>query len=1311
MAGTGFGAGPGGSIPVEKLKGIDNYNTWKFLMKMYMMHEDMYDCITAKDACKDEKKQQKALARICLSVSAEVLPHVRNASTAFEAWTNLERAYEDRGLSTRLGLLRTLFSLKLKDTEGMEKYITKITELTQRLREIDSPLDDEFIAIIMLSGLTNDYDPLIMALENSNMKLSSEMVKSKLLQETQRREERSGEAERSVEASALIAKKAIRCFKCKKLGHYKKNCPTNTKIKHNPNQEKKPKDALLSALAVNVHQDKWYLDSGATNHMCNRKDIMREYVSVKPLEVYVANGQKLSTVGRGNVLVRLRNCEKTISNVYYVPNLTTNLLSVSELTRKGYRVVFNNKQCKILGTNSKVVATASFTNGVYQLDTVGGSEIAMNSSVEPGVCGESQEACSGQAAKVTQDLWHKRLGHLNHRSMYLMKNGMVTGMHFENTNYQNCIACIEGKQCKLPFPKKSMSRSKVMLGLVHTDVCGPLQAPSISGYRYFVTFIDDFSRKTWIYFLKSKNEVFNKFKIFKALVENESGRKIQSIRSDNGTEYVNNEFQKYLEASGIRHQTTVPRCSAQNGVAERANRTIMEKARCMLRDAGLENKYWAEAVNTAVYLKNRSPTKAVLGVVPEEKWTSKKVDVKHIRVFGCIAYALVENRQKLDSKSKKYIFVGYCEDTKGYRLLDPSCPKKLIKARHVTFLENMFLKGSMSHDDIKDTSVSVYECPISSESRLAGSTPASQESPDRDHLSDDINPRTRRRRQMIYSPNETVSEETGVDETEDSSDLTYIPGSSEDSDSAFQDVYEYAQLAGMLQDETGIPESVHEALSSSENKHWRAAMEDEYNSFNTNQSWTLVDLPKGKKPVKCKWVFTKKRGPNGELLKYKARLVAKGYSQKFGIDYNETFSPVVRYSTMRILLALAAQYDLDIEHLDVKTAFLNGDLKETVYMEQPEGFVNKGNTNKVYRLNKAIYGLKQAAKSWYEKINSVFINKLKFRKLSSEPCVFLYSQGEEYIIIALYVDDILLFSSKSLQKKKDEIKKNLKEEFEMKDMGQASHVLGMKITRNGNKITLDQSSYIKRILDRFNMSECNPAVTPMETGLKLQKAEKKDCRFDYRNLIGCLMYLSVCSRPDISYAVSYLSQFNECFSEEHWKAAKRVMRYLKGTIEKTLVFEKGDMKITAYADADWAASHLDRRSYTGYVFYIGNSLVSWESRKQKTVALSSAEAEYMAISDTCKEALFLRTFIYECLNITCDVTLCNDSQSAQKMCVNPIRHARTKHIDIRHHFVRDLINDKIINLRYVPTDKIIADVLTKPLTREKHKMFVSLLFQ
>lgn len=1320
-------------LPMERLKGMEDFNNWKFMMRMILLHEGMYECVETEEGSKDERKNQKALAKICLAVSPSALNHVRDAKSPHQAWMKLQCAYENKGLSRRLGLLRALFGIKLKDTEGMESYVAKVSELAQQLKDIEAALEDEFIAIIMLSGLTSDYDPLIMALENSGIKLSSEIVKSKLLQEYQRRDEK---LDRQIE-SALVVKKLFKCYRCNKTGHFKKDCPLNTgdRVKQNKNYTNKEK-SLLTALSVTVNNNSWYIDSGATNHMCNDAQIMHDIEVDKPLEVYVANGERLLTAGRGKVQVNVGSSVKTISNVFYVPKLSANLLSVSELTRKGYSVSFDSKCCKIFD-DEEVVATASYICGVYQLNInsigITQPEIAMTSESD---CEDSQDCETLLQAHsdtdevhadkgVSHEVWHKRLAHLNSRSMKLMKDGMVTGMYYQDKYFKQCEACVKGKQCKLPFPKKSTNRSEELLGLVHTDVCGPMEVPSFSGAYYFVLFIDDYSRKTFIYFMRRKNEVFEKFKIFKALVENQTDRKIKVLRSDNGGEYINIVFQDYLKACGIKHQTTVPHCSAQNGVAERANRTIVEKARCLLQDAGLSKNYWAEAVNTAVYLKNRSPTKAVMGTVPEEKWTCKKVNVQHLRIFGSIAYALENNTKKFDARSKKYIFVGYCEETKGYRLIDPSNPRNCVKARHVTFMENIYIKKGISNDSSKSEILEINQND-STEENFEAETEQSkfeqpsdvfpdpnlpQQSPESDSHHR-LRNRNKRRQTMFNSDSQTSYEMDSL------SDDTYVPGSTDYSDdSNYMDVEdreppELAQLSGVMNKDIDVPETVQEALECSENEHWKAAMTDEYNSFITNNCWTLMDLPDGKKAVKCKWIFSKKRGLNGELLKYKARLVAKGCSQKYGIDYNETFSPVVRYSTIRILLALAVQYDMFIEHLDVKTAFLNGDINEIVFMEQPDGYILKGSEHKVYKLNKAVYGLKQAAKSWYEKINKVLTETLKFRKLSSEPCVFVYSQEGKYIIIALYVDDIMLFSTKTSQNKKEEIKKELMKQFEMKDLGQASHILGMSITKDGDKLKLDQSCYINKILERFQMTDCKPVNTPLESGLKLQKDTKGSCSLDYRNLIGSLMYLAVCSRPDISYAVSYLSQFNDSYSDSHWKAAKRVLRYLKGTSDYQLSFEKGDtMAIIGYTDADWAANEVDRRSYTGYVYMLGKSVVSWESRKQRTVALSSAEAEYMAISDACKEALFLRTFLSECLGKTYSIELYNDSQSAQKLARNLICHSRTKHIDIRHHFIRQLINDDIVNLLYISTDCMLADVLTKGLSKDKHVMFTSLIFQ
>ncbi|KAJ8704351.1 hypothetical protein PYW08_013075 [Mythimna loreyi] len=415
-----------GQVGVEKLKGAENYSTWKFTMRMLLIHEELWDCVEAepKVDC-DKKKVDKALARIALSVTPAVIPYIRTAKSAHEAWKILQKGYEGRGLSRRLGLLRSLFSTKLSENSSMEIYLNKIKEFSHQLNEIESPLDDEFVAVIMLSGLTDDYDPLIMAIEHSTTTLSTDIISEKLLQETQRREEKT-------EGIALITQKQPKCFGCGARGHMIRNCPKKigtAKVQNqgnDPPTQKKPvkksarkNKALLTALAVKVNSDVWCIDSGATNHMCNSDKVMVKCNRSKSVDVNIANGERLSTAGLGEVQINLKDCVRTISDTYYVPNLSTNLLSVSAMTKKGYVVTFNSNSCTIYD-NDEILATGTQVNGIYQLDTVSDNG-----------CAEEQECTMMASAAVdssSQELWHRRLGHLNSRSMQLLQKGTSQDM-------------------------------------------------------------------------------------------------------------------------------------------------------------------------------------------------------------------------------------------------------------------------------------------------------------------------------------------------------------------------------------------------------------------------------------------------------------------------------------------------------------------------------------------------------------------------------------------------------------------------------------------------------------------------------------------------------------------------------------------------------------------------------------------------------------------------------------------------------------------------------------------------------------------
>ena len=380
-------------------------------------------------------------------------------------------------------------------------------------------------------------------------------------------------------------------------------------------------------------------------------------------------------------------------------------------------------------------------------------------------------------------------------------------------------------------------------------------------------------------------------------------------------------------------------------------------------------------------------------------------------------------------------------------------------------------------------------------------------------------------------------------------------------------------------------------------------------------------------------------------------------------------------------------------------------------MHQPEGFINPGNEDKIYKLQKAVYGLKQASRAWYQKVKNILLS-LEYIQCKQEECIFIKKTGEQLIIITLYVDDFFVFYNDL--KEMSLLKSSLQLHFKVKDLGKVANMLGIKVvhdTETGT-ITLSQEHKIEQILERFGMSDCKPVKTPMIVNISSTDSCDDSCdvsKLPYQELIGALMYLCVTTRPDIAFAVSYLSQFNSCYSVNDWNNAKRILRYLKGTKNLSLVFKKSvKMKtcLEGFADADWA-SNSDRKSYTGYLFKYSGNTISWGCYKQSCVALSSTEAEYIALSESCREAVYLSALLLELTCKPCSVILYNDNQSAQRLVSNPVYHRRTKHIDVRYHYIRNVLEKRNIQIEYLSTDLMIADILTKPLAFIKHSRFVN----
>jgi hypothetical protein len=498
------------------------------------------------------------------------------------------------------------------------------------------------------------------------------------------------------------------------------------------------------------------------------------------------------------------------------------------------------------------------------------------------------------------------------------------------------------------------------------------------------------------------------------------------------------------------------------------------------------------------------------------------------------------------------------------------------------------------------------------------------------------------------------------------------------------------------------PKDFKDAMS----KHsWFTAMVDEIHEFDRLEVWELVPPPECAMVIALKWIFKVKLDEHGDVLKNKARLVAKGYRQEEGIDFEESFAPVARIEAIIIFLANAASQNMVVYQMDVKTAFLNGDLKEVVYVSQPEGFVDPERPNHVYRLKKALYGLKQAPRAWYDTLSKFLVSN-KFSKGAVDPTLFARKTGNKYLHVQIYVDDIIFASTDP--KECDLFSQEMSSKFQMSMMGQMSFFLGLQVSQNPNGIFINQSKYANETLKKFGFDSRDSVETPM---IKRSKLDEDDDgihvdQTKYRSMIGSLMYLTA-SRPDLLFAVCMCARYQSRPTKKHLKAVKRVFRYLKGTIHMGLWYPKDTaMALTAYSDADHAGCQDTRRSTSGGAQFLGNKLVSWSSKKQMSTSISSTEAEYIAMSSCCAQILWMRSqlsdygFVYNKIPMYCD------NKSAIALCCNNVQHSRTEHIDIRHHFIREQVEKGIVELYFVRTEFQLVDIFTKALPRERFQFIL-----
>jgi hypothetical protein len=998
----------------------------------------------------------------------------------------------------------------------------------------------------------------------------------------------------------------------------------------------------------------WYLDSGCSRHMTGNKSFFETLVMEEGGNVTFGDGSKKKVIGKGTISVPGL---PSLSNALLVDGLKANLISISHLSDEGYSVLFSKDNCSILKPNGQTLL-----KGMRSSDNC--------------YCLEARIVSNNVSKDEQIELWHERLGHMNFRDLRTLgKFECVRGLPKLGKKANGiCGPCQQGKQTKGMHKKGKYLSTKEPLELLHMDLMGPMQTESLGGKRYIFVCVDDFSRFTWTYFLREKSETFDKFKMLCTKLQNEMNSNIKSIkriRSDHGREFENASFETYCDSIGISHEFSAPRTPQQNGVVERKNRVLQEMARVMLLSNNVPRNLWAEAVNTACYIGNRVFLRPGTRNTSYELWKGKRPNVSYFHTFGSKCYILNDRDQlgKFDAKSDEGIFIGYALNSRAYRVFNKKT-LSVMESSNVVF-DDERLKSSNHEEEVIFSNDSPLE-------------------------KVDVTPNVGTSN-VVDNDTQPIDRVPNLDSNEPAPWVRRLHNKDDVIGDVNEGVRTRRQIANLISFTCYTsqiePKKIDEALN---DEFWVLAMQEELNQFERNEVWTLVPRPKTTNVIGTKWIYRNKSDEDGNIVRNKARLVAQGYSQIEGIDFEETFAPVARLESIRLLLSISCVHKFKLHQMDVKSAFLNGFLQEEVFVEQPKGFVDAHHPNHVYRLKKALYGLKQAPRAWYERLTQFLVNN-DYTRGSVDKTLFIKKDNDELFIAQIYVDDIVFGSTNNT--KVQQFVDVMSHEFEMSLVGELSYFLGLQIRQLNDGIFISQAKYAKNLVKKFGLEKAKHCDTPMSTTLKLSKdaSGKSVEQTLYRGMIGSLLYLTA-SRPDISFSVGVCARYQSDPKESHLSSVKRIIRYVNGTSNYGIWYSfDTNASLVGFSDADWAGNCDDRKSTSGGCFFLGNNLVSWFCKKQNSISLSTAEAEYIAAGSGCTQLLWMKQMLVDYGFNQGTLTLFCDNMSAINISKNPVQHSRTKHIDIRHHFIRELVENKCIVLEHVGTNDQLADLFTKPL--------------